>query len=97
MNFNSKDLENYFWTSGNHITTTSGVEIVLHASALVELSVLLRNELDYPERFQVSASFYSLSAFMAFFAFENYQSIEEISVQDLLALYRLGYAHLERV
>jgi hypothetical protein len=48
---------------------TSGVEIVLHASALVELSILLRNEPDYPERYQVSASFYSLSAFMAFFCF----------------------------
>ncbi|PYF74101.1 hypothetical protein [Pedobacter nutrimenti] len=95
MNFTATELENYFWKSENHITTNEGVEIVLHASSLVELSVLLRNEEEYTPRYQINASFYSLNSFMNFFSFENYQAIHKISVADMLALYRIGYAHME--
>jgi hypothetical protein len=95
MKYTDTALENYFWEFGNHIVTKEGVEIVLHESALVEMSVLLRNEDDYPQRIQLQANFYSLAAFMNFFAFESYDCIAKITLQDMLALYRIGYAKLE--
>lgn len=98
---NNNDLREYFWVFDNLITTRNGVELALHGDDFVEVSVLLRNEIDLPEEdammMQLYTSFDTLEDFMRIFSVKELHALKEIRMKDLMELYRRGMAELRHV
>lgn len=98
---NDNDLRQYFWVQGNLITTRNGVELALHGDDFIEVSVLLRNEMDLPDEdammMQLYISFDTPRDFLRTFRIKELYALKEIRMKDLMELYRRGKAELRHV
>ncbi|WP_316812885.1 hypothetical protein [Pedobacter heparinus] len=81
----------HFWTNANKITTPTGVELDLNDDETISLSVTLRNQEDYPERYQLKARF-GLEQFIDTLELEQLEGIDEISIETMFTLMVIGSA-----
>ncbi|WP_316812669.1 hypothetical protein [Pedobacter heparinus] len=79
----------HFWANANKITTSTGVELDLIDDETISLSVTLRNQEEYPERYQLKARF-GLAQFMDKLELEQLQDIDEISIETMFTLMVIG-------
>ena len=89
-----KQIVASFWDNANQVVTVQGVEIDLHNDKQVTVSVLLRNYEEYEERFQVKAEFETVVEFIAVMGLNSVEELEDISILDLLELYKNGKAEV---
>lgn len=87
----NSDLLIHFWTNINQLVTPDGVEIDLHNDEEVVLSVILKNETDYPHRVQLKAAF-TLIGFITYLQLENIEQLDEIGIETMLKLLVAGIA-----
>jgi len=86
-----KQITTEFWNKGNHVVTIQGVELDLHQT-MVEVSVLMRNHEEFDERIQVKAEFDTLEEFIEVMVLSSVDELADISLADLLDLYKQGKA-----
>jgi len=89
-----KEMISEFWDHANRITTFQGVEMDLHNDKQVTASVLLRNHEEYEERIQVKAEFETVEAFIEVMAINSADELADITIADLLDLYKQGKAEI---
>lgn len=88
----SSDLLIHFWTNVNQLVTPDGVEIDLHNDDEVVLSVVLKNETDYPHRVQLKAAF-TLIGFVTYLQLDTLEQLDEIGIETMLKLLVEGVAN----
>ena len=89
-----KEMISEFWDHANRITTFQGVELDLHNDKMVVVSVLLKNNEEYEERIQVKAEFETIEAFIEMMAINSADELADITIADLLDLYKQGKAEV---
>jgi hypothetical protein len=87
------ELTAYFWESANQVISIEDVEIDFHNS-LIEVSVLLKNEIENKVRLQLVATFAEPEDFIEAFGLEMVEEIGDITIQDVFVLYQKGGAEL---
>lgn len=89
-----KEVINEFWEHADKIVTAQGVEIDLHQDKLVVVSVLLKNHEEYEELIQVKAEFETVEEFIEVMALNSVDELADITIADLLDLYKMGKAEV---
>ncbi|WP_316813852.1 hypothetical protein [Pedobacter heparinus] len=81
----------HFWANSNKIATPTGVELDLIDDETISLSVTLRNQEEYPERYQLKARF-GLAQFIDTLELEQLEDLDEISIETMFTLMVIGSA-----